>query len=57
LAQILSYGRSSGGYWPGVGGTGFRPGHLATFDAYYDTAQNITWLADANYAQTMGIHL
>ncbi|MBI5041539.1 MAG: DUF1566 domain-containing protein [Gammaproteobacteria bacterium] len=25
-------------------------GNLATFEAYYDTAQNITWLADANYA-------
>lgn len=25
-------------------------GNLATFEAYYDTALNITWLANANYA-------
>jgi hypothetical protein len=29
-------------------------GNLATFEAYYDTTLNITWLADANYAQTSG---
>lgn len=29
-------------------------GNLATFEAYYDTDLNITWLADANYAQTSG---
>ncbi len=29
-------------------------GSLATFEAYYDTALNITWLADANYAKTSG---
>jgi hypothetical protein len=29
-------------------------GNLATVEAYYDTTQNITWLADANYAQTTG---
>jgi hypothetical protein len=29
-------------------------GVAATFEAYYDTALNITWLADANYAQTSG---
>lgn len=29
-------------------------GNTATFEAYYDTALNITWLADANYAQTSG---
>jgi hypothetical protein len=29
-------------------------GNLSTFEAYYDTAQNITWLADANYAMTTG---
>lgn len=27
-------------------------GNLATFEAYYDTALNITWLANANYAGT-----
>lgn len=27
-------------------------GNAATFEAYYDTALNITWLADANYAKT-----
>jgi hypothetical protein len=27
-------------------------GNLTTFEAYYDTALNITWLADANYAGT-----
>jgi hypothetical protein len=27
-------------------------GNLATFEAYYDTALDITWLADANYAMT-----
>ena len=29
-------------------------GNVTTFEAYYDTALNITWLADANYAQTSG---
>lgn len=29
-------------------------GNLATVEAYYDTALNITWLADANYAKTSG---
>ncbi len=29
-------------------------GNAATIEAYYDTAQNITWLADANYARTTG---
>lgn len=27
-------------------------GNLATFEAFYDTDLNITWLADANYAKT-----
>ena len=27
-------------------------GNLSTFEAYYDTALDITWLADANYAGT-----
>jgi Protein of unknown function (DUF1566) len=27
-------------------------GNLATFEAYYDTSLNITWLANANYAGT-----
>lgn len=27
-------------------------GNLATFEAYYDSVLNITWLADANYAGT-----
>ncbi|HQS98787.1 MAG: hypothetical protein B7Y26_01600 [Hydrogenophilales bacterium 16-64-46] len=29
-------------------------GNLSTFEAYYDTDLDITWLADANYAQTSG---
>lgn len=29
-------------------------GNLATFEAYYDTILNITWLADANFARTSG---
>ncbi|HEY9198404.1 MAG TPA: VPLPA-CTERM sorting domain-containing protein [Gammaproteobacteria bacterium] len=29
-------------------------GNLATAEAYYDNALNITWLADANYAHTSG---
>ncbi|MHB1083301.1 MAG: PEP-CTERM sorting domain-containing protein [Thiobacillus sp.] len=29
-------------------------GDLATFEAYYDTDLDITWLADANYAKTSG---
>lgn len=29
-------------------------GNTATFEAYYDTSLNITWLADANYAKTSG---
>src|SRR3989344_3850600 len=27
-------------------------GNLSTFEAYYDTVLNITWLANANYAGT-----
>lgn len=29
-------------------------GNLSTIEAYYDTVLDITWLADANYAQTSG---
>lgn len=29
-------------------------GNAATFEAYYDTSLDITWLADANFAQTSG---
>ena len=29
-------------------------GNTSTTEAYYDTDLNITWLADANYAQTLG---
>jgi hypothetical protein len=29
-------------------------GNTATAEAYYDTDLNISWLADTNYAQTMG---
>lgn len=29
-------------------------GNLATFEAYYDTVLDITWLGDANYAKTSG---
>lgn len=29
-------------------------GNAATFEAYYDTDLNITWLADTNYAKTSG---
>ena len=29
-------------------------GDASTYEAYYDTALNITWLADANYAKTSG---
>lgn len=29
-------------------------GDLSTFEAYYDTALDITWLADANHAQSSG---
>ena len=29
-------------------------GNAATFEAYYDTTLDITWLADANYAKTSG---
>lgn len=29
-------------------------GNLSTAEAYYDTILNITWLGDANYAQTSG---
>jgi len=32
-------------------------GNAATFEAYYDTVQDITWLADANYAYTSGYWL
>ncbi|MCK4951780.1 MAG: DUF1566 domain-containing protein [Gammaproteobacteria bacterium] len=29
-------------------------GNTSTFEAYYDTDTNLTWLADANFAQTSG---
>ena len=29
-------------------------GNAATFEAYYDTVLDVTWLADANYAMTSG---
>ncbi len=29
-------------------------GNAATFEAYYDTSTNTTWLADANFAKTSG---
>ena len=29
-------------------------GNASTYEAYYDTVLDITWLADANYAQTSG---
>jgi MYXO-CTERM domain-containing protein len=29
-------------------------GNTATFEAYYDTVFDVTWLADANYAKTSG---
>ncbi|MCA1977614.1 MAG: DUF1566 domain-containing protein [Thiobacillus sp.] len=29
-------------------------GDTSTFEAWYDPASNLTWLADANYAQTSG---
>jgi len=29
-------------------------GSIGSFEAYYDTVLNITWLADANYAKTSG---
>jgi|PlaIllAssembly_1097288.scaffolds.fasta_scaffold140489_2 hypothetical protein len=29
-------------------------GNASTFEAYFDTDLNVTWLADANYAQTSG---
>lgn len=32
-------------------------GDAATFEAYYDTVLDITWLADANYAFTSGYHV
>jgi hypothetical protein len=28
----------------------------ADYQAYFDTDQNITWLADANYQDTSGYH-
>lgn len=32
-------------------------GNVSTVEAYYDTVLNITWLVDANYAQTSGYDL
>ena len=29
-------------------------GNMATFEVYYDTTLDITWLVDANYAMTSG---
>ncbi len=31
-------------------------GNAATFEAYYDSVLDITWLADANFAKTSGYH-
>jgi hypothetical protein len=32
-------------------------GNLSTFEAYYDTTLDITWLADANFAKTSGFDI
>lgn len=31
-------------------------GNMATYEAYYDTELDVTWLADANFARTSGFH-
>ena len=45
---------SGKGTWEGTLFGRDLDGNGETAEAYYDSVQNITWLADANYAQTSG---
>jgi len=50
---VLALGLVSGSAHAALQGRDLN-GSVGSFEAYYDTDLNITWLADANYAQTSG---
>lgn len=61
LLVVISYSSSclaSSVFGQGTWETTLQPrdldGNPATVEAFYDSLLNITWLADANYAQTIG---
>jgi hypothetical protein len=54
LPQAQAAGVSGQGTWETTLQGRDLDGNTATFEAYYDTALDITWLADANYAKTSG---
>ena len=54
LPQAHAAGVSGQGTWETTLQGRDLDGNAATFEGYYDTDLDITWLADANYAQTSG---
>ena len=50
---VLTLGLVSGSAHAALQGRDLN-GSLGSFEAYYDTDRNITWLANANYAKTSG---
>ncbi len=50
---VLALGLVSGSAHAALQGRDLN-GSLGSFEAYYDTDRDITWLADANYAKTSG---
>jgi PEP-CTERM motif len=54
VTHVQAAGVSGQGTWENTLQGRDLDGNAATFEAYYDTALNITWLADANYAKTSG---
>lgn len=52
--SVNAIGISGQGTWENTLQGRDLDGNLATFEAYYDTSLNVTWLADMNYAQTSG---
>jgi len=55
LMSCLASGLFSGGAHAALQGRDLD-GNTVTFEAYYDTESDLTWLADANYAKTSGYH-
>jgi hypothetical protein len=54
LAATLNLGYTAGAHAALEGR--YLDGSAGSFEAWYDTVLNITWLADANYAKTSGYH-
>lgn len=52
---VLALGLVSGSAHAALQGRDLN-GSVGSFEAYYDTDLDITWLADANYAKTSGYH-